>query len=90
MFEFFESGDGADEGGDVGGGMEERLILFHVEVGDLPASVGRSAEPGGGGVVLCGTVGGIFKGYFVTHVVYERGKKGLGAVAHGKGQGLDV
>ena len=90
VFELFESGHGADKGGDVGGGVEEGRVLSHEEIGDFPASISRSAKACGRRVVLCGAVGGVFKGDFVAHVVYERGKKGLGAVTHGEGEGLDV
>lgn len=44
VLEVWNGRKGTDERGDVGGGVKERRVLLHEEVGHFPAAIGRCAD----------------------------------------------
>ena len=90
MFELFESRDGADEGGNVGGSMEQRWVLLDKEVGNFPASIGSGTKTRRRSILLSGTARGVFERNLVTHVVNEWRQECLGTMVHDEAKGLDV
>jgi len=47
VLEIWDGGKGADERGDIGGGVKERRVLLHEEVGHFPAAIGGCADSEG-------------------------------------------
>lgn len=83
-------GEGADEGGDVGGGVEEGRVLLHQHVRHLPAAVGRAAEARAG-IAGAGAGGFVHKGeFFARDRVQQRRQKRLRAVGHVEVEGAHV
>lgn len=90
MDEVGNGGEGANEGWDIGSGVEQRGILLDEQVGHFPAPVRGPAEARGR-VARGLDVRLIDEGlFFTSDGIEEGGQKGLGAVGEGEGQGLYV
>jgi len=86
VVEIRNGGKGADEGGDVRGGVEKRWILFHKQVSHLPAAIGRSTKSGERAALRL-DIWLVGEGYlFACYTVEKRREEGVWAVRHSEGE----